>query len=128
MDERSWEDLLRSAFAILDSVHDPALASAEVIMGGGTVLMMRLRHRLSRDIDLFLHDAQWLARLTPRLNNRIAAVALDYSEQANSVKLVLSQGDIDFAPLGDFAKLIPTMVGCAEALIESAGRGTARNT
>jgi hypothetical protein len=62
--------------------------------------MMRMRHRLSRVIDLFLHDVQWLARLTPRLNDRIAAMVRDYSEQANSIKLVLSEGDIDFIVAG----------------------------
>jgi hypothetical protein len=43
-----------------------------------------------------LHDAQWLGRLTPRLNDRVAARVRDYSEQANSVKLVMREGDIDF--------------------------------
>ncbi|MBV9288824.1 MAG: nucleotidyl transferase AbiEii/AbiGii toxin family protein [Hyphomicrobiales bacterium] len=107
MDERSWESLLKSALDILDSVHDPALGSPEVVMGGGTVLMMRMRHRLSRDIDLFLHDVQWLPRLTPRLNERIAAMALDYSEQANSVKLVLSEGDLDFVVAGSVTGAAP---------------------
>ena len=77
-------------------------------MGGGTVLMMRMHHRLSNDIDLFLHDAQWLARLTPRLNDLAAEMARDYSEQANSVKLVLAQGDIDFVVAGSVTGVEPT--------------------
>jgi len=100
MDERSWEGLLGSAFAILDGLREAGLGSPDVVLGGGTVLMMRLRHRLSRDVDLFLHDAQWLARLTPRLNDRVAAVVRDYSEQANSLKLVMAKGDIDFVVAG----------------------------
>jgi Nucleotidyl transferase AbiEii toxin, Type IV TA system len=100
MHERSWETLLASAFGILDGLRDAGLGSPDVVLGGGTVLMMRMRHRLSRDIDLFLHDAQWLARLTPRLNDRVAGMVRDYSEQANSVKLVLSAGDIDFVVAG----------------------------
>ncbi len=100
MDERSWEGLLGSALDILNGLREAGLGSPDVVLGGGTVLMMRMRHRLSRDVDLFLHDAQWLARLTPRLNDRIAAMVRDYSEQANSLKLVLSEGDIDFVVAG----------------------------
>lgn len=97
MDEEIWKGLLKTALAILDDLDAHGDGAPEVAMGGGTVLMMRMRHRLSRDIDLFLHDAQWLARLTPRLNDRIAAMVRDYSEQANSIKLVLSEGDIDLS-------------------------------
>jgi hypothetical protein len=100
MDEEIWKGLLKTALAILDDLDAHGDGAPEVAMGGGTVLMMRMRHRLSRDIDLFLHDAQWLARLTPRLNDRIAAMVRDYSEQANSIKLVLSEGDIDFIVAG----------------------------
>ncbi len=87
MDERSWEGLLSTAVAILDDL-DEGLGAPEMAMGGGTVLMMRMHHRLSKDIDLFLHDAQWLFRLTPRLNDRVARMVRDYSEQANSVNWV----------------------------------------
>ena len=100
MDEEIWKGLLKTALAILDDLDAHGARAPEVAMGGGTVLMMRMRHRLSRDIDLFMHDAQWLARLTPRLNDRIAAMVRDYSEQANSIKLVLSEGDIDFIVAG----------------------------
>ena len=70
--------------------------------------MMRLRHRLSKDVDLFLHDAQWLGLLTPRLNDRVAARVADYSEQANSLKLVLAAGDIDFVVAGSVTDVTPT--------------------
>jgi hypothetical protein len=108
MDERIWEELLATALAILDDLKARGFGAPEFAMGGGTVLMMRMRHRLSKDIDLFLHDAQWLARLTPRLNNRAAAMVRDYSEQANSVKLVLSQGDIDFVVAGSVTGVAPS--------------------
>jgi Nucleotidyl transferase AbiEii toxin, Type IV TA system len=111
MDERTWEGLLSTALAILDDLSTRGLGAPEVVMGGGTVLMMRMHHRLSNDIDLFLHDAQWLARLTPRLNDQVAGMVRDYSEQANSVKLVLAQGDIDFVVTGAVSGVAP-----AEAL------------
>ncbi len=108
MDERSWEGLLKSALAILTDIREQGSGEPDLVMGGGTVLMMRMRHRLSRDIDLFLHDAQWLARLTPRLNDRIAAQVRDYVEQANAVKLVLPQGDIDFVVAGRVTGVDPS--------------------
>jgi len=62
--------------------------------------MLRLAHRLSNDIDLFLHDVQWLSLLTPRLNEFTSTMAADYVEQANSVKLIMPEGDIDFIAAG----------------------------
>ncbi len=108
MDERTWEGLLASALAILDDVSMQGVRAPDVVMSGGTVLMMRMHHRLSRDIDLFLQDAQWLGRLTPRLNDRVAALARDYSEQANSLKLVMSEGDIDFIVAGSVTGAKPS--------------------
>jgi len=36
--------------------------------GGGTVLMLRLAHRQSKDIDLFVPDPQYLGYVNPRLS------------------------------------------------------------
>ena len=131
MDENSWKPLLSEALAIFDELRAQGFGAPDVVFGGGTVLMLRLAHRLSKDIDLFLHDAKWLGLLTPRLNDKVAARATSYSEQANSLKLALPGGDIDFvvagavtriAPtaLGDFAALLPTMIADALALVEAA--------
>jgi predicted nucleotidyltransferase component of viral defense system len=67
-----------------------------VVIGGGTVLMFRFEHRLSKDIDFFMHDVQWLSLLAPRLNDTTAAMVTSYVEQPNGIKLVLPHGDIDF--------------------------------
>src|SRR5690348_15338548 len=107
MNEEVWKRLLKTALAMLDDIEAREVGAPEAAMGGGTVLMMRMRHRLSRDIDLFMHDAQWLTRLTPRLNDRVAAMVRDYSEQANSIKLVLSEGDIDFIVAGRVTDAAP---------------------
>ncbi len=107
MDERSWEGLLSTALAILDDIEAQGHGAPDIVLGGGTVLMMRMHHRLSKDIDIFLRDVQWLARLTPRLNDHVAGLVRDYSEQANSVKLVLSQGDIDFVVAGSVTGVAP---------------------
>jgi hypothetical protein len=96
MNETSWKGLLANALAVLDDLDAIGFGTPEFSLGGGTVLMLRYRHRLSRDIDIFLHDAQWLTLLTPRLNDAVAARVRDYSEQANSLKLVFAEGDVDF--------------------------------
>lgn len=107
MDERSWEGLHSTALSILDDIEAQGKGAPDIVLGGGTVLMMRMRHRLSKDIDIFLHVAQWLSRLTPRLNDRVAGIVRDYSEQANSVKLVLPNGDIDFVVAGSVSGVAP---------------------
>jgi nucleotidyltransferase AbiEii toxin of type IV toxin-antitoxin system len=100
MDRDSWKQILASATAIFDALNRQGMDLPDVVMGGGTVLMLRFGHRLSKDIDLFLHDAQWLSILTPRLNDTAAAMVVDYVEQASNVKLVLPHGDIDFIVAG----------------------------
>lgn len=108
MDENAWKPLLTRALAILDDLRARGFGAPDIVMGGGTVLMMRLHHRLSKDVDLFLHDAQWLGLLTPRLNDRAAALTANYAEQANSLKLVLEDGDVDFVVAGDVSEVRPT--------------------
>jgi hypothetical protein len=108
MDERTWEDLLSIALAIIDDINERGLGAPEIVLGGGTALMLRMRHRLSKDIDVFIHDAQWLAHLTPRLNDRVAGMVRDYSEQPNSVKLVMAKGDIDFVVAGSVTGVAPS--------------------
>jgi predicted nucleotidyltransferase component of viral defense system len=96
----SWKDLLASAVAIFDDLDAKGFGTPDVVIGGGTVLMFRFEHRLSKDIDFFMHDAQWLSVLTPRLNDATAAMTTTYQEQGNSLKLVLPRGDIDFVVSG----------------------------
>ena len=48
--------------------------------GGGTVLMLNYAHRLSRDIDIFLGDPQYLGFLSPRLNGTIETWVADWEE------------------------------------------------
>jgi hypothetical protein len=108
MDENAWKSLLSEALAILDDLGLKGFGAPDVVFGGGTVLMLRLHHRLSKDIDLFLHDAQWLGLLTPRLNGSVAARTLGYSEQANSLKLAFAGGDVDFVVAGDVSGVRPT--------------------
>jgi hypothetical protein len=96
----SWKQLLASAVAIFDDLEEKGFGSPDVVIGGGTVLMFRFEHRLSKDIDFFMHDVQWLSLLTPRLNDTTAAMTTNYLEQGNGLKLVLPHGDIDFVVSG----------------------------
>lgn len=72
--------------------------------GGGTVLMLRLGHRLSKDIDIFVPDPQYLGYVNPRLSDAAESVSTDYEESAEFLKLFLPAGEIDIVvgtPLTD---------------------------
>lgn len=69
-----WLTLLEQAIGLLDRL-PPSGRPIEWALGGGTVLMLHYVHRTSRDIDFFLKDAQLLPSLSPRLNQRPAALA-----------------------------------------------------
>lgn len=96
----AWETLFRRALDILDSAQRAGSMVHEWSFGGGTVLMRRYRHRVSTDIDIFVPDPQLLGYLSPRLNPVAESFTADYFEQANFLKLVLPQGEIDFVVAG----------------------------
>jgi len=52
--KEAWEALFKRAIEIIDG------ANAEIAwtLGGGTVLMFRHNHRMSKDIDIFFSDPQ----------------------------------------------------------------------
>lgn len=63
--------------------------------GGGTVLMLRIGHRQSKDIDLFVPDPQYLGYLNPRLSDVAEQVSNVYEENAEFLKFYLPAGEID---------------------------------
>lgn len=63
--------------------------------GGGTVLMLRIAHRMSKDIDLFVPDPQYLGWVNPRLSDAAESVSSDYEEATEFIKLFLEAGEID---------------------------------
>ena len=75
-------------------------------IGGGTVLALTYNHRLSKDIDIFLDEIQYLSRLSPRLNNA-ADGALDYNEDARFISLTYPEGKIDFIACPAITKFSP---------------------
>lgn len=104
----AWRSLIRRAVARLEAV---GLGRNEWTWGGGTVLMLRYRHRTSRDVDLFIDDVQYLSYLSPRLNDQQSADMLGYSEQANHLRLEYPEGEIDFLAV---APVFPDLKPVAE--------------
>jgi hypothetical protein len=95
-----WERLFRHAVELIDSVTAAGTMVENWSFGGGTVLMRRHHHRLSKDIDIFLEDPQYLGYLTPRLNSNAEALTQHYDEQRAFLKLYLPEGEIDFVVAG----------------------------
>ena len=92
-----WEELLPHALRIIDEIKKHGTSDPFWTFGGGTVLMLRYQHRVSKDIDIFVPDPQYLGFVTPRLSDVAAAVSLRYVEDQNSyVKLMRPEGEIDF--------------------------------
>ncbi|SOY77765.1 conserved hypothetical protein [Cupriavidus taiwanensis] len=90
-----WESLFPHAFTLMEEVKKHGGIEPFWTFGGGTVLMLRYRHRFSRDIDLFVPDPQYLGFVTPRLSETAESITSDYVEQGNFVKLVLDAGEVD---------------------------------
>jgi hypothetical protein len=100
---QSWRTLLEQAIGLLESV-PPRDRPIDWALGGGTVLMLHYAHRTSRDVDVFFKDAQLLPYLSPRLNDRAAALASDYVEASSFVKLTCAGGEIDFIVAPDLTE------------------------
>jgi hypothetical protein len=101
-----WEVLFRRALVLIDDARKLGLPVDEWSFGGGTVLMRRHRHRLSKDIDVFIDNPEFIGYLTPRLSSVAESLTTHYVEDAEFVKLVLPEGEIDFvvaAPLTQHA-------------------------
>ncbi len=67
----AWEILFRRALEIIDSVAASGARFDDWSFGGGTVLMRRYRHRVSKDVDFFVPDPQYLGYVSPRLNDTV---------------------------------------------------------
>jgi len=93
---RIWEALFRKALRAIDSADPGVFRPENWSFGGGTVLMRRYHHRLSKDIDIFVPDPQYLGYLSPRLNDTVGELTSNYNEQATFLKLYFDEGEIDF--------------------------------
>jgi hypothetical protein len=91
-----WKDLFGHALTLIDEIAKHGVAAPFWTLGGGTVLMLRYRHRRSRDIDVFVPDPQYLGYITPRLSAVAERISPDYVEEVGHVKLIRPEGEIDF--------------------------------
>src|SRR5438552_7975261 len=106
---RAWETLFRRALSLIDSAGQ---SFERWSFGGGTVLMRRHRHRLSKDIDIFVPDPQYLGYMSPKLNDIAESMTGDYVEEHSSLKLLFPEGEIDFiaaAPLTSNPTAVETL-------------------
>jgi hypothetical protein len=90
-----WQTLFVHAMALMCEMRLRTRADAPFTFGGGTVLMLRHGHRLSKDIDLFVPDPQYLGFVNPRLSDVAADLCRDYVEAAEYIKLLRPEGEID---------------------------------
>lgn len=93
---RTWEILFSQALKAIDEITKHGRDDPFWTFGGGTVLMLRYAHRLSKDIDIFVPDPQSLGFITPRLSSVVESMTTDYVETALYVKLYFPEGEIDF--------------------------------
>jgi len=91
-----WRSLFAHALDLIDSVSAGGGEFVEWTFGGGTALMLRHRHRVSRDIDIFIADPQYLTWLSPRLNDVALSKTTRYLEQGNSLRFQFPAGEVDF--------------------------------
>ena len=60
------------------------------------MLMRRYRHRVSKDVDMFIEDPRFVAALSPRLNDVAEQKTSECVEQAGFVKPYFEDGEVDF--------------------------------
>jgi hypothetical protein len=105
----AWKVLFRRALEIIDAVAASGTRYDDWSFGGGTVLMRRFRHRVSKDVDLFVPDPQYLGYVSPRLNDTAEELTQKYLETEMSVKLYFPEGEIDFIASEPVTKEPPVM-------------------
>lgn len=56
-----WQGLLQHAYSLFDEIEVHGIRNPFWTFGGGTVLMLRYRHRMSKDIDAMNDATLWLS-------------------------------------------------------------------
>ena len=124
--ESNWEALFRIACGLIDQVNAECQVIDNWTFGGGTALMLRIGHRDSFDVDIFLDDPQVLGFLDPAKS----ALKFDhrpYSSEGDGSafrRFVFEDlGEIDFivgAPLTSTAST-PRMIAGRQVALETVG-------
>lgn len=94
----AWRALLDRALPALDHVFaqvpDNPL-EPHWTLGGGTAIALRIAHRLSDDVDIFVHGVS-LRQLAPSHNPRAREIAPDFQWPGHYLKFHCDGGEIDF--------------------------------
>lgn len=90
----------------IDAMNEASIPKASWSIGGGTVLAKYYNHRLSKDIDVFIIDAQYLSQLSPRFNSAVED-AKYYLEMTNFISLSFKEGKVDFITSGQLTEFSP---------------------
>lgn len=67
--------------------------------------MIHTSHRLSKDVDAFIDDPQYLSYISPRLVSEDIWNCDAYDETAHYLKLVYPEGEIDFIVASTFTSI-----------------------
>lgn len=101
----NWRLLLSRTITGLEQLKQQGQAIPEWVLGGGTALMLHANHRLSKDIDAFIDDPQYLGTMSPKVTEVWNCRTWD--ETAHYLKLIYAEGEIDFIVSGPLSGLSP---------------------
>ncbi len=99
----AWRTLLELALPALDAVRP----DVRWTLGGRTALALKLDHRISYDIDIFLEDSGHLRALLPNRNKAARAITDRWQEPGNLIRLEREEGVIDFILAARLTNLTP---------------------
>ena len=94
--EGAWQSLFMKAMDLLNQIDASGIAAPKWSLGGGTVLMFHYQHRLSKDIDIFIPDPQFLPYINPTFSTITESFTNEYTDNHDSIKLLFKEGEIDF--------------------------------
>jgi Nucleotidyl transferase AbiEii toxin, Type IV TA system len=108
--QSDWARLFRIACALIRQVNTEQLLIDHWTFGGGTAMMLQIGHRESRDVDIFLSDAQLLPLLDPEKHDFQFEIqpAAHQGDGAGFQKFAFDKiGEIDFI-VGSALTSLPT--------------------
>lgn len=95
----AWDELLQRALPALDHVFPPASFDRDRrpdwTLGGGTAIALRIAHRLSDDIEIFV-PSKPLRAFTPTHNPRSRAISDRFQWPGHYLKFECEGGEVDF--------------------------------
>lgn len=113
--------LLAQAFILLDAVAADGVKVPRWSLGGGKVLMFYYEHQLSKDIDIFVPEPQFLGYINPRIGGKGEGITQQYTDGSEYIKLYLQEAEIDIvasSPLTSRPFVMHEVIG-REVLLET---------